>query len=145
MSLIKYSPRKFRTQGVNNLFDQLLNDNFFNGHNSSETSFVPQVDVAETDKGFELQFAVPGLKKEDLNIELNQNVLTVSGERKFKDEKDEKNYHAVETKYGVFKRSFQLPDSIDADALEAKYEDGILRVTVPKDAKKAEKKNIVIK
>lgn len=143
MSIIKYNPRRLRTQGVNNLLDELFNDSFFD-NSVSETSFTPQVDVAETEKAFELQFSVPGLKKEDLNIELNSGVLTVSGERKFKDEKKEKNYHSVETKYGAFKRSFELPDSIDQDAVDAKYEDGILNILVPKDAKKIEKKNIII-
>ena len=96
MSLIKYNPRRYRTQGVNKYFDDLLNDNFFKGNSTGENSFVPQVDIAETDKQFEIQFAIPGIDKKDLTIDLNDGVLTVSGERKVQNEKDEKNYHSIE-------------------------------------------------
>jgi len=146
MSYVKYTPGRLAVQSVNNLFDELLNDNFFNNQKTTkESNFVPHVDVFETDKVFELQFSIPGLKKEDLNIELDNSVLTVSGERKFKGEKNEKEYHTLETKYGSFKRSFQLPDSINEDAVEATYEDGILNIQVPKDDKKVEKKKVNIK
>lgn len=145
MSLIKYNPRRTRTQGVNRFFDDLLNDNFFNAHNNGEGSFVPQVDIAETEKQFEIQFAIPGVDKNDLSIDLNDGVLTVSGERKVQNEKNEKNYHSIETSYGSFKRSFQLPDNVNADKVDANYEAGILNIVVPKDEKKIQKKTITIK
>ncbi|MGL1889407.1 MAG: Hsp20/alpha crystallin family protein [Reichenbachiella sp.] len=145
MSLIKYNPRRFASHGAINLFDELLNDKFFNSERSTEKSFVPQVDVSETDQAFELQFAVPGLSKEEISIDLKNGVLTVSGERKFEEKKEGKNFHSIETKYGSFNRSFQLPDSILEENVEAKYENGILNVVVPKDVKKTEKKSIAIK
>ena len=145
MSLIKYNPGRYRTQGVTKFFDDLLNDGFFTNGWSEERSFVPQVDISETDKAFELSFAVPGLDKNDLNIDLTDGVLTVSGERKFKNEKNEKNYHSVETRYGSFKRSFQLPDNVNAEKVDASYEAGILNISVPKDEKKSLKKTIAIK
>lgn len=144
MSLIKYNPGRYRTPGVSRFFDDLLNDRLFSEW-SADKSFVPQVDISETDKAFELQYAIPGLNKSDLNIDLTDGVLTVSGERKFKNEKNEKNYHSVETRYGSFKRSFQLPDHVNADKVEASYDAGILYVTVPKDEKKTLKKTIAIK
>ena len=145
MSLIKYNPRRYATQGVGRIFDDLFNDKFFNNDLNSESSFVPQVDISETDKSFELQFAVPGIEKKNLNIDLNDGVLTVSGERKFENEKNEKNYHSVETRFGSFKRSFQLPDNVNADKVDASYEAGILNVVIPKDERKIQKRTIAVK
>ena len=143
MSLIKYNPARYRTPGVSRFFDDLFNEGFFNL--PAEKSFIPQVDISETEKAFELSFAVPGIDKKDINIDLNDGVLTVSGERKLHNETNEKNYHSVETTYGSFKRSFQLPDNINADHVDAKYEAGILNIIVPKDEKKSQKKSIAIK
>ena len=145
MSLIKYNPRTLRTFTTNNLFDDLFNDRFFNNDTTVGKSFTPQVDISETDKAFELSFAIPGIKKNEINIDLNEGQLIVSGERKFEEKKEEKNFHSVETRYGSFSRSFHLPDNIDANKVEAKYEDGLLNITIPKDEKKIQKKTIAIK
>ena len=145
MSLIKYNPRALRSFTTNNLFDDLFNDRFFTNPVSNEKSFVPQVDIAETDKAFELSFAVPGIKKDKIKIDLKEGQLTVSGERKFEEEKSEKNFHSLETRYGSFSRSFHLPDNINADKVEATYEDGILSIVVPKDEKKVQVKTIAVK
>ncbi|MEO9965917.1 MAG: Hsp20/alpha crystallin family protein [Reichenbachiella sp.] len=145
MSLIKYNPRTLRTFTTNSLFDDLFNDRLFNGGATEGKSFTPQVDISESDKSFELSFAIPGIKKEEIHIDLNEGQLVVSGERKFEEKKEGKNFHAVETRYGSFSRSFQLPDNINADKVEAKYEDGLLNVIIPKDEKKIQKKTIAIK
>jgi len=145
MSLIKYNPRALRTFTTNNLFDDLFNDRFFNNDVTVGKSFTPQVDISETEKAFELSFAIPGIKKNEINIDLNEGQLIVSGERKFEEKKEEKNFHSVETRYGSFSRSFHLPDNIDANKVEAKYEDGLLNITIPKDEKKIQKKTIAIK
>lgn len=145
MSLIKYNPRTLRTFNTSNLFDDLFNDSFFNNETTTGKAFTPQVDVSETEKAFELSFAIPGIKKDEIKIDLNEGQLTVSGERKFEEKKEEKNFHSVETKYGSFSRSFHLPDNIDADKVEAKYEDGLLNITIAKDEKKIQKKTIAIK
>ncbi|UXP33228.1 Hsp20/alpha crystallin family protein [Reichenbachiella agarivorans] len=145
MSLITYNPARTRTQGVNSFFDDIFNDKFFKTELPQERAFVPQVDISESESAFDLQFALAGFKKPDINIELNNGVLTVSGERKFEEEKTKKNFHSVETRYGSFKRSFQLPDSIDAEKVDANFEDGILNITIPKDVKKVQKKSIAIK
>lgn len=145
MSLIKYNPRTLRTFTTNNLFDDLFNDRFFNNDVTVGKSFTPQVDISETERAFELSFAIPGIKKNEIKIDLNEGQLVVSGERKFEEKKEEKNFHSVETKYGSFSRSFHLPDNINADKVEAKYEDGLLNITIPKDEKKIQKKTIAIK
>lgn len=145
MSLIKYNPRTLRTFTTNNLFDDLFNDRFFNNDVTVGKSFTPQVDISETEKAFELSFAIPGIKKNEIKIDLNEGQLVVSGERKFEEKKEDKNFHSVETRYGSFSRSFHLPDNIDVEKVEAKYEDGLLNITIPKDEKKIQKKTIAIK
>ena len=88
--------------------------------------------------------AGPGLSKEDFKIDLNDNFLTISGERKFSKEKKENNLHVVETQYGNFSRSFSLPENVDASKIAAKYNNGILEITVPKDEKKTLKTTIKV-
>jgi HSP20 family protein len=102
------------------------------------------VDIAETNTAFELQFAIPGVDKKGFNIELQDGKITVSGERKSENEKNEKNYHSRESYYGSFKRSFYLPDNINEDKVEASYKDGILNIVIPKDEKKITKKSIEV-
>lgn len=98
----------------------------------------------ETDMVYEIQFAVPGLSKDDFKIELNDNYLTVSGERKISSEKKEQNFHSIETQYGSFSRSFNLPENVDASKINAKYNNGILELSIPKDEKKALKQTIKV-
>ena len=145
MSLIKYNPAELRRVSFNNLFDNFFNNHFSTPELSGEQSFVPQVDIAETDKAFELQFVVPGVDKKGFKIDLSDGKLTVSGERKHKEEKTEKNFHTRESYYGSFQRSFYLPDNINEENVEANYKDGILSIVIPKDDKKTVKKSIVVK
>jgi HSP20 family molecular chaperone IbpA len=98
----------------------------------------------EEEKAFEIHVAVPGVAKEDFKIDVNDNVLTISGERKFTKEKKETNYHSVETQFGAFKRAFTLPENVDATSITAKYNNGILEVVVPKDEKKVLKTSIKV-
>ena len=116
-----------------------------NSDSAKSNSFVPQVDIAETDSFFELQFVISGVDKKGFNIELQDGKITVSGERKVENDKDEKNYHSRESYYGSFKRSFYLPDNINEEKVEAKYTDGILSIVIPKDEKRITKKSIEVK
>jgi HSP20 family protein len=141
MSLIRYNTNDFVPASFSSLIDRFFNDTMTR---SGGSSFMPKVDVIENNDSFEIHFAVPGLSKEDFKIELNDNFLTVSGERKFSDEKKEKNYHSIETQYGSFSRSFSLPDNTDAGKINAKYNNGILELTIPKDEKKALKQTIKV-
>jgi HSP20 family protein len=141
MSIIRYNANDFVPTSFSNLVDRFFNDSMVRAGGST---FVPKVDVLENEQSFEIHFAVPGLNKEDFNIELKDNYLTVSGERKFSNEKKDKNYHSIETSYGSFSRAFSLPENADASKINAKYDRGILELTIPKDEKKALKQTIKV-
>lgn len=143
MTLIKYNPNDQRPATYSNFIDRFFNDDFFGGKSLSK--FSPSVDIAETEKEFELQFHIPGMKREDISIDVHEDRLTVSGERKMEEEKKEKNYHSVESYYGTFNRSFYLPDNANVEKIDASYKDGVLNIVIPKDAKKASKRTISIK
>ena len=144
MNLIKYNPslRNTENKSFSTLLDQFFNDSF---GQISTNGFNPQVDIAETDRSFEIELAVPGMKKEDFSIDMKKDQLIISGERKRKNEAKELNYHSIETAYGSFKKSFYLPDTIKVDKIEASYVDGILTITLPKDEKKEEIRTIQVK
>jgi len=129
----------------NNYVRPLLFDNFFDNifNKDHQNDFSPKVDISETDESFNFQFAVPGMNKSDLSIEINKGHLIVSGERKF-DNKDE-NFHSIENGFGKFSRSFQLPDNIDESKINASHKNGILNISIKKDAKTLIKKTIQIK
>ena len=145
MSIIRYksSLNDFVPTAFSSVFDHLMNESVRRS-GGSQYSFVPKVDIVEGDKAFEIQVIVPGVKKEDFKIDLNDNLLTVSGERKFTKEKKENNFHRIESTYGTFSRSFSLPENVDAGAISAAYVDGILEIRVPKDEKKALKTTIKV-
>lgn len=145
MSLIRYSSslNDFTPTSFNNLIDRFFNDTLARSGGSAY-SFVPRVDVLEDEKAFEIHVAVPGMNKEDFKIDLNDNYLTISGERKFTREKKENNFHSIETQFGTFSRSFTLPENVDANKINAKYVNGILELNIPKDEKKILKTTIKV-
>ncbi|MBO6522357.1 MAG: Hsp20/alpha crystallin family protein [Balneolaceae bacterium] len=138
MALIKYN--RPNTDVFSRNFNDIV-DEFFNNAttNYRKDNFMPSVDVSETDEQFEVSVELPGLKKEDIKVDLEKGRLTISGERKFKNEEEGKNFHRVETQYGKFSRSFYLPDSIHEDSITAKYEDGILNISIKKSEEKVKK------
>jgi HSP20 family protein len=141
MSIIRYNANDFVPTSFSNLVDRFFNESL---SRSGGSVFVPKVDVIENEDSYEIHFAVPGLNKEDFNIELKENYLTVSGERKFTNEKKNKNFRSIETNFGSFRRTFSLPDNVDATKANAKYERGILELHIPKDEKKALKQTIKV-
>ena len=141
MSIIRYKTSDLLPTSFSSLVDGFFNDSLTR---SGGSAFLPKVDIIENETSYELHVAAPGLSKEDFNIELNDNSITVSGERKFLNEKNEKNYHSIETKYGSFSRSFSLPENVDSSKINAKYNNGILELTIPKDEKKAIKTTIKV-
>jgi HSP20 family protein len=141
MTLIKYSPNTFRPTTFSGLLDTFFDDSFQGG---SQMDFTPSVDIAETKDTFEIQMQVPGVKKEDITISLENDLITISGERRYDNQTNDKNFHSRESFYGKFNRSFRLPDAVNGDKIQAKQEDGILIVSLPKDEKKASKKLIKI-
>lgn len=141
MSIIKYNANDFVPTSFSSMIDRFFNDSLVR---SGGSSFVPKVDILENDQAFEIHVAAPGLSKEDFNVEVKDSFLTISGERKFSSEKKDKNYHAIETQYGSFSRSFSLPDNVDSSKINAKYNNGMLELTLPKDEKKALKTSIKV-
>jgi len=103
----------------------------------------PSVDISETDQEYLLRAALPAVKKEDVKVTYEDGMLTLSGERRQKEEQKDEKFHRVESLYGNFSRSFALPDAIDADAITAEAQDGVLTVHVPKT--KVETKKLGIK
>ena len=142
MTLIKYrNPMETVPTGFSRMIDNLLNDKWFNDsvEDFSLKTFTPRVDIAEVSNEYEVHLAVPGMKKDDFKIEVNDSTLTISGERKFENEEKAKQFHSIESYYGKFARSFQLPKNVDQDKIKASYNDGILVVKLPKSEKSLEK------
>jgi HSP20 family protein len=105
--------------------------------------WAPVVDIYETDEKMVIKAELPGLKKEDIDIEVRDNTLTLKGERKFEKEIKQENYHRVERAYGSFQRSFTLPSTVKQEAIEATFKDGILEISLPK-AEEAKPKQVKI-
>ena len=101
---------------------------------ASTKSFVPAVDVYEDEHKIVLKLEVPGLKQEDFNIQLENNTLTVRGERKFEKEEKEENFHRIERRYGSFFRSFSVPTTVNQEGVKASYDAGVLRIELEKRA-----------
>ena len=92
----------------------------------------PSVDVKETQEAYQVAAELPGLKREDVKISLTDNLLTLRGEKRAQQDRETENWHQVERAYGVFERSFQLTCPVDASKVKAKFEDGVLTITLPK-------------
>jgi HSP20 family protein len=112
-----------------------LMDSFFNGESTQEASnrsWSPAVDIRETDDSYLVYAELPGLTKEDIEITLEENILKLSGERRFEKDVEEEQYHRIERTYGTFTRAFSLPSRVDAGNVKAAFQDGVLTITVPK-------------
>ncbi|MCE2733637.1 MAG: Hsp20/alpha crystallin family protein [Cyclobacteriaceae bacterium] len=146
MSIIKYNSalNDFVPTTFSNIIDRFFNESVARS-GGSVYAFTPRVDIIENEKSFEIMVAVPGMNKEDFSIDINENYLTVSGERKFTKERKENAFRSIETQYGSFSRSFSLPENIDINKIEAEYKNGILEIVLPKDEKKTLRTNIKVK
>lgn len=133
-------PALFNDRETSNLrFSELLDEMMESAFPGGRSSFIPELNIYETGKKFEITLALPGMSKEDINISLEGNTLNISGERELKKEEDKK-YHRVESRFGKFKRTIPLPDTIDEENIDASYENGVLTITVPKHKEKMGKK-----
>jgi len=143
MSLVRWTPRT--TLNLRNEFDRLF-DSFFNTEEeeTSLAAFSPSVDIMEKEKEFLITAELPGIKKDDIKMNIRDNVLTVSGEKKQEKKTEKDNFHRTERVYGSFQRSFRLPDSADQENISAEFKDGVLSVTIPK-LKESISKSIDIK
>lgn len=119
---------------------------FENGGQWGRIFNTPAVNITEHEKEYQVSLAVPGLKKDDFKIDVDGNMLTISSEKEETSEEKEKKFTRKEYSYSSFSRSFTLPEEIDRDKIEAKYEDGVLRLTLPRKegAKKNSAKHIAV-
>lgn len=118
-------------------FPSVFSEMFDNHNNHFEGNYIPQnaipaVNVKENKKDFKIELAAPGMKKNDFNVDVNNGVLTISSEKEENSEVDEENYTRKEFSFSSFKRAFTLPENINNENIEAKYEDGVLEVTLKK-------------
>jgi HSP20 family protein len=107
-------------------------------------AWTPAVDVYEDENAFLIKIDLPEVTRDDVKVSLNDNTLSISGERRVENEEKKENYHRVERSYGQFYRSFTLPPNVDPMAIDAKFKDGVLRLTLPKK-EEAKPKQIEVK
>jgi HSP20 family protein len=112
------------------LFDTLFGAD--QGEELATRTWTPPVDVRETDDAYLVTAELPGMSAQDIQITLENNILRLSGERKFERDEKKENFHRIERAYGSFTRSFGLPSQVDADRVQASFKDGVLTITVPK-------------
>ena len=148
MSLAKFSNSHYPSRYNSNYNDDVFN-NLFNWNNRqvlNAKSMQPSVNIKENEEAFVLELATPGRKKDDLKIEINDDILTIASEVKEEKEESQENFSRREFSFQSFSRSFTLPDTVSGDKIKANYENGILTLTIPKkeEAKPKPKMEIAI-
>ena len=146
MAIVRWNPVR-DVLGLQNEMNFLFGDFFGVDKRGDETNFIrwaPRVDIVEVNGTYELTADLPGLKKDDIKIEIHDNVLTLRGEKKLEEEKKDKNYRLCERYFGEFVRTFTLPENVNKDGIEAEFKDGVLTVAIPK-VEKAKPKQIEVK
>jgi len=146
MALIRWEPVR-EISSIQSEMNRLFNSFFDtptaaggNGGGGPARRWIPAMDLAETEGEFVLKADLPGLSEGDVSIELDDNVLTVSGERKAEHEERKEGYYRVERSFGRFSRSLSLPEGVDADAVKASFDHGVLEIHIPKPAAKRPRK-----
>lgn len=116
------------------LMESLFNGELGRGEELSNRTWAPPVDIRETEESYVVTAELPGLSKDDISITLENNILKLSGERRFEKDTKEEEFHRIERSYGSFTRAFSLPSRVTTDNVSADFNDGILTITVPKAA-----------
>lgn len=133
MTQVRLSSRPFE-KVFNNLFDDLFSQNpvvYKNGFNNQPDSFVP-ANIRESEKNYNIEIVAPGFDKSDIKVNIEENILTISGQRKAEEKTENEKEIRKEYSYRSFKRSFTLDEKIDAAAIQAKYVNGVLTLNLPK-------------
>lgn len=125
------------------LFDNFFGEDLAPSEDVSNRAWMPAVNIRETESAFLIEAELPGLNKDDVEITLENNLLKLSGERRFEKDTKEENYHRVERSYGSFLRTFSLPSQVDSEGVKANFKDGVLTIEVPK-AEEAKPRKISI-
>ena len=133
MTIIRWDPYR-DVVALQNRMNSLFQDFSRNGENEAVTAtgFVPPVDIYEDEHKLVLKIEIPGMRQQDLDVRMENNTLTVKGERSFQSEGKEENFHRVERRYGSFYRSFTVPNTINPESIKADYDAGVLRVELEK-------------
>ena len=143
MALIRWEPvRELNTlQGeMNRLFNTLFDAPVSGDGGGSVRRWIPAMDLIETDEDFVLRADLPGLSEDDVNIELEDNVLTISGERKSEHQERNQGYYRVERASGTFSRSLTLPEGVNPEGIKASFDRGVLEVRIPKPQERKPRK-----
>jgi HSP20 family protein len=131
MSLIRWDP----FGDVDTLYNRMMGSwpRFtLEGNGGKKLRWAPSADISETEKEYVIRAELPAVKKEDVQVTLDDGIITIKGERKQSKEDKTEKFHRVETFYGAFERSFSLPDNVKADAIRCESKDGVLSVHIPK-------------
>lgn len=132
MTLLRWQPQRDFTS-LRRRFNQMFENDYFHGEEDTAIScWTPATDIFESKDDFVLKVELPGISKDDVNIEFENGILTINGERKEEKEVKEEDLHRVERCYGTFSRSFRLPKNVNDKKISAKMKDGILELKVPK-------------
>jgi len=130
MAILKWDPFK-DLQAIQDKIDRIFEESL-RGRDIVSGGWTPAVDIYETDDAIVLEAELPGMNEKDIEVKVEDNVLSIKGERKFEQERKEENYYRMERYYGTFQRSFTLPSNIDTDKIKAEYKKGILKIEMPK-------------
>ena len=131
MAITRWDPFR-EVAALQNRVNSLFRD-FNDGESSlTTTNFIPAVDIYEDEKRIVLKLEVPGIPEKDLDVTVENNTLVVKGERKFEKEEREENFHRIERRYGSFSRAFTLPTTVETENIDAKYENGVLKLELKK-------------
>ena len=139
MNLIRYNPNRWFDFPLDRLFDEFWARPQPEVPVTAET-WVPRVDIREEKDAVLLTVEIPGVSKDDVQVELQDGVLTISGEKKTEQSENENGFYRSERVYGGFKRSFTVPDTVDAEHINGEYANGVLKLTLPKLPEAAPKK-----
>lgn len=138
MNLIKWDPFR-ELEDVSSRLNRIFGRPALRTGSENEmvamADWMPSVDISETDEGYQIKGEIPGVRKEDVKVTIQNGMLTIQGERKQEKEEKNKKFHRVECSYGSFMRSFRLPEDADESAVKAEFKDGMLNVSLPKSAK----------
>ena len=154
MSIIRWNPvRDLATfpsdilgmqKEMNKMFDQFFHGGTLDDGEFPANSWLPAIDLIEKENEFLAKVELPGVSKDDVKITLQDNILTIRGEKKNEKETSDSNYHRFERSYGSFHRSLALPSTVNNEKVDAQYKDGILTISLPK-AEEAKRKQIEVK
>lgn len=130
MTLVKWNNRS--VPALSNLFEDFFNGNHFNLVSSRDEKTAPAVNIKETDRDYIVEVAAPGFEKKDFNVQINDNQLIISSEKEIENEEKDEHFNKREFSYSSFHRTFTLPEIVKADMITAKYDNGILKLVIPK-------------